>query len=531
MENVNNKSALKIPATGIQDLKENWKADMLAGFMVFLLALPLSLGIAKASGFPASMGVLSAMVGGMAMVFFRVAPLTIKGPAAGLITISAAAIMEFGGGEQAWHIVSAIVVVMALFQILTGILKLGSLNDFFPHSAVHGMLAAIGIIIILKQIPVLLGDDPSIFKGKGPIELFYDIPEFVMNAHLHIAIIGIIALLILFMRPKLKSKVIKSIPAPLIVLLVAVPLAIIWQFKQTEPEYSLVHIGDFWGSIGFNLDFSAINSFAFWKYVVMFYFVSSLESLLTVKAIDTLDPEKRLSDPNGDLIGQGTANALAGLLGGLPVISEVVRSSANVSYGAKSKWANFFHGLFLLLAMIFMIPLIELIPNAALAAMLIYAGYNLTAPKHFIHAYRIGKEQFVIFLVTVVVTLAEDLLLGIAAGILVKFIIELINGANIKSFFKAHYDTEQNGGKLIVHVKEAAIFSNLLGFKKLINNKRMESPIIIDFSQAKYIDHSFMSYIKYVEQESEPEDFKIVGLDRHKPLSQHILAARKLVKQ
>lgn len=512
----------------IAQLKLSWKSDMISGFMIFLLALPLSLGIAKASGYPAAMGVLSAMIGGMATLFFRVAPLTIKGPAAGLITISAAAMIEFGGGEEAWNIVSAVVVVMAILQIITGLFKLGRLSDFFPHSAVHGMLAAIGIIIILKQIPVLLGDAPTLFKGEGPIELLLDIPKFVLNAHWHIAVVGIVALIILIVFSNSKNKIVKNIPAALVVLIATIPLSLFWHFSETEPDYSLVTIGDFWGSIGFHADFSVIATFTFWKYVIMFYFVSSLESLLTVKAIDGLDPEKRISNPNGDIVGQGSANALAGFLGGIPVISEVVRSSANVSFGAKSSWANFFHGLFLLLAMIFVIPLIELIPNAALAAMLIYAGYNLTAPKHYIHAYKIGKEQLLIFLVTVVVTLVEDLLLGIAAGILVKFIIELMHGVPVKSLFKANYEVIQKNGTTLIIIKDSAIFSNLMGIKKVIEKHVKHDPVEIDFSQAKYIDHTLMSYVKYLEEETESTEFRVTGLENHRRLADHPEAAHKL---
>jgi MFS superfamily sulfate permease-like transporter len=510
-----------------KQLKQYWKSDLLAGFMVFLLALPLSLGIAKASGFPASMGVLSAIIGGLATIFFKVSELSIKGPAAGLITISAAAMAEFGGGEQAWHIVSAAVVVMAILQILTGIFKFGSLSDFFPHSVVHGMLAAIGVIIILKQIPILLGDSPSLYSGEGPIELFLDFPEFILNAHWHIAVIGIIGLIILFVFPLIKLKTIKNVPAPLIVLLVAVPLTIVWQFDQTEPDYSLVEIGGFWGSIGLNVDFSVINTFTFWKYVIMFYFVCSLESLLTVKAIDSMDPQKRMSDANGDITGQGGGNVFAGLLGGIPMISEVVRSSANIKFNAKTKWSNFFHGLFLLLAMIFLIPVIELIPNAALAAMLIYAGYNLTSPKHYIHAFKVGKEQFIIFIVTVIVTLVEDLLIGIACGILAKMVIEVFNGVKFSSFFKAHFDIEKNKNSINIHVKEAAIFCNLLKYKKLINQNLGKKKITLDFSEAQYIDHSFMSYLTYVKQESDSKWFEITGLHYLKKISNHPLSARR----
>lgn len=518
------------PLTGIKGLKQNWNTDIISGFLVFLLALPLSLGIAKASGFPAAMGVLTAMIGGLVTVFFNVSALSIKGPAAGLITIAAASVTDFGGDEQGWKMACGVVVVMALFQILFGVLKFGKLSDFFPHSAVHGMLAAIGLIIIAKQIPVLLGDDPSLYKGEGPVQLLLDIPRFVLNAHWHIAAIGIIGLIIMFVFPMLKINFLKKVPAPMIVLLVAVPLTIVWHFSQTEPTYSLVKIGDFWGSLNFNADFSEIGTFTFWKYVVMFLFVSSLESLLTVKAVDNLDPYKRESSYSGDLIGQGAGNALAGLLGGLPMISEVVRSSSNIGFGAKTKWSNFFHGAFLLLAMLLIIPVIEMIPNSALAAMLIFAGYRLAAPKEFIQTYKIGKEQLVIFNVTIIVTLAEDLLLGIAAGILVKIIFHLINGVKVKHLFKATYTIEKQANYTKIIIENAAIFSNLISFKKGITTLPKQQKIIVDFSSVKLIDHSFMHFIHHVQHQYNEDggDFTIIGMEQHKSLSKHPLATRVL---
>ncbi|MFN4233893.1 MAG: SulP family inorganic anion transporter [Bacteroidia bacterium] len=523
----------QINEKGLKALSKYWKNDIVSGFLVFLLALPLSLGIAKASGFPAAMGVLSAMIGGLVTVFFKVSELSIKGPAAGLITIAASAVTDFGGNEQGWKIASAAIVIMAAFQILFGILKFGSLSDFFPHSAVHGMLAAIGLIIIAKQIPVLLGDDPTLYKGESPIELYMDIPKFILNAHWHIAAIGIIGLIIMFGLPLLKINFLKKIPAPMVVLLVAVPLTTFWHFKQTEPSYSLVSIGDFWGNININADFSAIGTFTFWKYVFMFLFVSSLESLLTVKAVDSLDPYKRQSNYNGDLIGQGTGNLLSGLLGGLPMISEVVRSSSNIGFGAKTKWSNFFHGFFLLLAMIFLIPLIELIPNSALAAMLIFAGYRLAAPKEFIRTYHIGKEQLAIFLTTIIVTLAEDLLLGVLAGIIVKFLFHLYNGASLKNLFKAHYTIESNGNKTTkINFDGVAVFSNLIAYKKLLSVMPEENNMILNFEKVKLVDHSFMNFIHNYEFEMKEKnrEVSIIGLENHKPLSKHPLATRVLKK-
>jgi MFS superfamily sulfate permease-like transporter len=513
-----------------QMLKSFWKNDIISGFMVFLLALPLSLGIAKASGFPPAMGVVSAIIGGLATIFFKVSPLTIKGPAAGLITICAAAITEFGNNEMALQTVSTVIVVMAILQISSGFLKLGRYTDFFPPAAIHAMLAAIGIIIILKQIPVLLGDEPQMYKGEGPIELFLDIPQFLLNAHFPIALVGFIALIILFVLPKFNISILKFVPAPLIVLIITIPLSIIWHFKETQPSYSLVQIGNFWDSIHVNLNFDLIATFGFWKYVLMFYFVSSLESLLTVKAVDGLDAEKRISNPNGDLVGQGFGNFFAGLVGGLPIISEVVRSSANVKFKAKSIWSNFFHGLFLLLAMLFFIPVIELIPNAALAALLIYAGYNLAAPKHFIHAYKIGKEQLLIFVITILITLIEDLLLGILAGIITKFIIEISHGVNIKHLFKAVYKAEIKEDKLYLEIQESAIFSNLIGFKKIIYKQLKTGKVVLDFSKTKFIDHSFMTYLIYLQNEFDNEKIKVKGIENLQPFTNHPESARKLKK-
>lgn len=510
--------------------KDHWKTDLVSGFLVFLLALPLSLGIAKASGFPAAMGVFAAIVGGLMTTWFRVSPLTIKGPAAGLITICSAAVLEFGGETQGWQIAAAAITVAALIQILFGFLKFGSLSDLFPHSAVHGMLAAIGIIIIVKQIPVLLGDEPSLYAGEGPIELILDIPEFITHAHWHIAVVGIVGLFIMFLMPQLKHKVFRKIPAPMIVLLLTVPLSIYWHFNDSEPSYSLVQIGDFWGTLKINADFSWFAKFVFWKYVLMILFVNSLESLLTVKAIDNLDPYHRKSDYNGDLKALGLGNFFSGLFGGLPIISEVVRSSSNVSFGATTKWSNFFHGLFLLIAMLLLIPAIEMIPNAALAAMLIYAGYRLAAPKHFVEIWKVGKEQLAIFLTTIVVTLLEDLLLGIFAGILMKMIFHLANGATLKSLFQPRFKIHEQQNEVEIQVLDAALFTHLVKYQKVFNQIPISKNVTLDFKECKLIDHSFMEFVNHFAHEHQLAGSKVRlnGLEKHHKLSDHDLSTRKL---
>lgn len=522
-------TTIEIPKDGLEGLKQNWRADALSGFLVFLLALPLSLGIAKASEFPPAMGVLTAMVGGLLVSFFAGSRLTIKGPAAGLITICAGAVTEFGGGTQGWQLALGVIVVASVLQIGLGFLKLGSLSDFFPHSAVHGMLAAIGLIIFSKQIHVLLGIDPATLKGLEPIELYEMIPHSIMNEDPRVTFVGLISLLIIFGMPMLKFPLAKKLPPPMIVLMVTIPMALIMDFKHTEPAFDMVKIGDFWGTVGFSADFSAIGSFVFWKYVIMFLFVNSLESLLTVKAIDSLDPWKRISNPNKDLIAVGVGNGVASMLGGLPMISEVARSSANISFGGRTRWANFFHGFFLLAAMIAFIPVIEMIPNTALAALLISVGYRLASPNEFFKTYKIGSEQLVIFVTTIIVTVATDLLIGVAAGVAMKFGFHILNGAPLRSLFKPRYEFFEGPDEYQIKVKDSAIFSNLIGYKKLWRKLKPGKKVSISFEDARIVDHSFMEALHHLEEEYHHSGGSVAihGFDNFKSFSNHPFATRK----
>src|SRR6267378_308243 len=483
---------IEIPKDGLDGLKQNWKADALSGFLVFLLALPLSLGIPKASLFPPAMGVLTAMIGGIFVSFISGSRLTIKGPAAGLITICAGAVTELGGGDTGWHL-------------------------------------ALGVIVVAATIHIVFGIDPGSLKGMEPIALYELIPHSIANADPRVMLVGIVSLVIIFGMPLLKGKVFKSIPAPMVVLVVTIPMAVIMDFKHTEPAFDLVKIGDFWASVGFNADFSAIGGFVFWKYVFMFLFVNSLESLLTVKAIDGLDPWKRVSDPNKDLVAVGAGNALSGLLGGLPMISEVARSSANVNFGGRTRWANFFHGFFLLIAMLLFIPVIEMIPNSALAALLIAVGYRLASPNEFFKTYKIGAEQLTIFVVTIIVTVATDLLVGIASGILTKFIFHILNGAPLRSLFKARYEFSESDTEYAIAVKDAAIFSNLIGFKKMFARIKAGKKVTINFADARIVDHTFMEQLHHFEEEYQHQGgiVSVVGFEHFEFLSNHPLAARK----
>lgn len=522
-----------IPADGLAGLKENFKTDAISGFIVFLLALPLSLGIAKASEFPPVMGLLTAIIGGIVVSLMMGSRLTIKGPAAGLIVIVAGSVAEFGQGDNVlgWKLALGAMVVAGVVQILFGVFKLGKLADFFPLSAIHGMLAAIGIIIIAKQIPVLLNDDPALGKGKGPLELLANIPNFIMNLDPKATFIGVVSLAIMMGWPYIKNKSIKMIPAPLVVLLFAIPCELFMHFKETEPAYALVKIGNFVDALGFNASFDGISQTGiFVKYVIMFALVGSLESLLTVKAIDLMDPFKRKSDMNKDLIAVGIGNTFAAFLGGLPMISEVARSSSNVNNGAKTRWANFFHGVFILAFVLLASPILEMIPNAALAAMLITVGIKLSHPKEFIHTFQIGKEQLAIFLVTIFFTLFEDLLVGIAAGIILKMIIHLVNGTPISSFFKAPTLVSFEGNNYLVEIDKAAIFTNYLGVKRKLESIPPGFNVTIDLKKTKLVDHSVMENLEHFKHDYESNDnstVTIIGLDNHTPLSDHPLSGRK----
>ncbi len=521
-----------IPADGLAGLKENFKTDAISGFIVFLLALPLSLGIAKASDFPPIMGLITAIIGGIVVSFFMGSRLTIKGPAAGLIVIVAGAVAEFGRGdnELGWKLTLGAIAIAGLIQILFGILKLGKLADFFPLSTIHGMLAAIGIIIIAKQIPVLLNDNPALSKGMGPIELLLNIPKFIINLDPKSTIIGLISLVIMLYWPYIKNKSIRMIPAPLVVLIFAILCELFLNFAHKEPSSALVKIGNLVDNIKWNVDFSGINQTGlFIKYVIMFALVGTLESLLTVKAIDLLDPYRRKSNTNKDIIAIGIGNTLAAILGGLPMISEVARSSSNVNNGAKTRWANFFHGFFILIFVLLATPILEMIPNAALAAMLITVGIKLAHPKEFIHTFKIGKEQLAIFLVTIFFTLFEDLLIGIAAGMILKIIIHLINGTPISSLFKAPTLVSFEGNNYFVEITKSAVFTNYLGVKSKLEAIPYGFNVTIDLMKTKLVDHSVMENLEHFKHDYEANGgtVNIKGLENHKPFSNHPLSSRK----
>ncbi len=535
-----------LPLDGIDGLKENLSSDLLSGFLVFLLALPLSLGIAAASDFPAIYGLITAMVGGLIVSLISGSLLTIKGPAAGLIVIVAGSVAELGHGDSnlGWKLALGAIVVAGIIQVLFGLLKLGSLSDFFPLSAVHGMLAAIGIIIISKQLHILLGMNPVTEAGKPmvePLELLAELKNTFSNFFLHkeVAIVGLTSLAIVFGWPMLPIKALKKIPSALVVLIVAIPLTAvlgIHNIPDVKNASGEVITKGFQPLLEFkqglfdiltvNVSFDGFSQIGvFIKYVVMFALVGSLEALLTVKAIDMMDPYKRKSNANKDLMAVGVGNIVSGILGGLPMISEVARSSANVNNGGKTRWANFFHGFFILLFLIFAVVFSNLIPKSALAAMLIGVGWKLAHPREFGHMAKIGLDQIAVFITTIIFTLATDLLVGIAAGIALKFILHISRGVSIGSLFNSRMTVSNNN----IKVKGVAIFSNFIKVKNQILKFPYNSHVVLDVTECKLVDHSVIETLHHLKEDFESEGGKleIKGIDEFKAITKHHLSVHR----
>ncbi len=523
-------------------LKDNWKADMISGFLVFLIALPLCLGISKASGFPPIAGIYTAIIGGILVSFLSGSNLTIKGPAAGLIVIAIGCIEELGAAfpGNGYQLTIAVIVVSGLLQIVMGLLRSGFFVDLMPSAAIHGMLASIGIIIASKQIHIALGVKP---QSKEPLELISEIPHSITHMNPELAIIGVISILTLFILPKIRNRYAKIIPGPLLVILFAIPLGLYFELNHAhdyqfvsifhiDPREVLVDLPSSFLAGITTPDFSQIFHPVSLKYIAMFLLVGSIEALLATKAMDLLDPLKRKSNLNKDLVALGVGNTVAGFVGGLPMICEIVRSSANINNGGKTQWSNFFHGVFLLSAVLFLAPIIQLIPNAALASMLIFTGYRLASPDEFRKTFKIGPDQLLIFVATIIVTLATDLLVGIGFGILLKFLQHLFFGAPLKGMFRISMSSEKiSENQYLVKLKDAAVFTNFLGFKKRFESIPKTMHVELDMSQVVMIDHTFMEHIREFEDDFSHEGGHITtkGMENLTPYSNHPLSARKLI--
>jgi len=547
------------PRGDMAGLGRHLRADATSGFLVFLIALPLCLGISLASGFPPVAGVFTAAVGAIITSLISNSELTIKGPAAGLIVIVLGAMQSFGftGGSDpaadlaAYRMVIAVGCVAGLVQVAFGLLRVGALSDFFPTAVVHGMLAAIGLIIFLKQLPVVFGEKPP---GE-PLETLTNLPAEIAGINPVIAVIGVASLVILFGWPFLRRWVrpawLRLVPAQLLVLAAAVPLGLWFDLAHDHYYHFAGHdypVGEsFLVSVPKNLlaavtlpDFSVFTSpatrlaAAWW--VVMFALVGSVESLLSAKAIDLLDPWKRKTDMNRDLLAVGTANVVVAAIGGLPMISEIVRSKANIDAGARTRFADLWHGLFLLAFVAFAPGIIHMIPLSALAAMLVYTGARLASPKEFLNVFRIGPEQLVIFVTTIIAVLLTDLLIGVGIGIALKFVIHAANGVPLNSFFKPFLQvTTLDDQTVQIEAAGSAVFSNWLPFRRQIVQLGLlqGNDVVVNLAGTRLVDHSVMEKLEELSHDfaRAGRRLEVVGLDDHRGLSKHPHATRRRPRQ
>ena len=513
-------------------------AGLKSGFYIALIALPLCLGISMASSCPPIAGVITAIVGGMIASLFGGCKLSIKGPAAGLIVIVMATVVDLGAGDLAlgYRRMLAVGVVAAIIQIIFSAIGAARLGKLMPPSVIHGMLAAIGVIILSKQVHILLGSTPH---GKTTFQLITEIPQSVMNVNPELAFIGLFTLLCMIILPLIPSRLIKSVPPAAIALLVVVPLGLYWQLLvphayeffgrtfEVGPK-ALVNIPDsIFQSLVFP-DFSILTDFHAYKYVAMLALVGSIESVLTVIAVDSMGPKNIKSDLNRDLLGVGIGNLVAALIGGLPMISEVVRSKANIDNGARDHWSNFFHGFILLLAVTFAAPLIREIPLAALAAMLMVTGVRLASPSMFFKTYTIGRDQLLLFVTTMCVTLASDLLMGVLAGIALKIILHTIRGLKPNNIIKSPLKIISENSQTQIILQGPAVFSNYFSVQKhILEALKLEKPVIIDFSTATLVDHTTLNSLYSLIAEVGENKLKLIGLEKLKASSNHHLATHR----
>ena len=531
------------------------RQDAASGFLVFLIALPLCLGISLASGFPPVAGVFTAVVGAIVTSFLSNSELTIKGPAAGLIVIVLGAMQSFGytGGAdpeadlQAYRMAIAVGCVAGLVQVAFGLLRAGGLSEFFPTAVVHGMLASIGFIICLKQLPVVFGQ-----KATGePLEVLRELPEKLLHLNPAITVIGLVSLAILFGWPAIRGRLrpawLRLVPAQLLVLAVAIPLGRWFDLAHDHAYRFAGHdysVGEsFLVSVPGNLlaavttpDFSVftradLRAAGLW-WVALFALVGSVESLLSAKAIDLLDPWKRKTDMNRDLLAVGVANIAAASIGGLPMISEIVRSKANIDNGARTRFADLWHGIFLLAAVALAPGLIHMVPLSALAAMLVYTGFRLASPREFINVFKLGSEQLLIFVATIIGVLATDLLVGVGIGILLKLVIHAINGVPLASFFKPFLKVVPVDDHTVqIDASGSAVFSNWIPFRRQIEQLGLvqQQNVIVNLAGTSVVDSSVMEKLHELSLDFQQAGLRldITGLDAHRQTSAHPLATRR----
>ena len=526
------------PKKGFKGLIENWQSDLIAAVSVSLIALPLSLGIALAAGAPAMSGIISAIIGGVVTTLYRGGHISVNGPAKGVIAVIllGIALMDDGSG-QAFNYVLAAVVVSGAIQVVLGLLKLGRLADIFHSSVIHGILAAIGIIIFAKQIHVALGthsDSPSIVQNL--VDAVIQLPQ----ANPFVVIIALVGLLILLFHSKISNRIFHILPTPMWVIGLSIPFVYLFNFFDQHtlsffgkaydvgPKLLLDIPDNIMDSI-MHPNFNKINTIEFWTTVISILIITSIESLAIAKAVDKIDPYKRKTDLNKDLTGIGLSTIAAGMIGGLPIIAVIIRSTVNIHNGAKTKWSNMYQGLLLLLFIVVLSPIMRQVPLCAFAILLVYTGFKLASPAVFKQIYNQGIEQLIFFTGTMVLTLYTNLLIGLLGGLLLAMVSHmLLAKMSIPQFFKMVYRSGSNltmkpDGSYDLNIKGIANFLGILKIDKMVAQIPAGANVNIDLSQTRLVGITYMDYIvDYLKmQKNTGGEVIIKGLDSHVSSSTH----------
>lgn len=482
-----------------------FRHDFKSGISVFLVALPLCLGIALASGAPLFAGLLAGIVAGLFVSLLSGSEVSVSGPAAGLTVIVAQAIADLGS----FNVFLVAVVLAGAIQLSLGVLKAGRLGSYFPESVIRGMLVGIGIVIILKQIPHALGDDQD-YEGEFEFlqtadseNTFTELIRAVANFSPGALIISAISLLVLLYWDKAVKRGIgffKTVPSGVVVVLLGVALNEL--FRVARPDWYLgnspVHMvavpplngfGDFFNVLTFP-DFSALTNPQVYIVAATLAVVASLESLLSLEAAEAIDPQRRIASPNRELYAQGVGNVLSGLVGGLPVTAVVVRTSANVYSGARTRMSAFVHGILLLVAVLFLSPYLNRIPLACLAAILLMVGYKLANPALFRKAYRDGWSQFIPFVVTILLVVFEDLLIGIAVGTAVGLLFVVYTN------FQSVITVVRDGKTVLVKFHKDVTFLNKAKLKSELANLQPGDEVYVDAGRAYFIDYDIRTMLR-----------------------------------
>lgn len=486
------------------------KHDFKASITVFFVALPLCLGISLASGAPMYSGLLAGIIGGLVVTLISRSELSVSGPAAGLTAICAAAITQLGAIE----IFFLSVAVAGLLQVLLGVFRLGGFTHFIPSAVIKGMLAAIGIILISKQVPALIGYDRPEFWSNELFNIisfkhvFSNIDSLYKHTSTGVITIAILSIILLFVWKRTLAKKISFLPTSFITVLFGVALALLFQryvpqLALTSKQYvTIPH--DIFSQTRFPQFNALFSNVEIWRNAVVICFVATLETLLSIAAIDKLDPYNRITPQNRELVAQGTANFFSGLLGGIPITAVIVRSSANAEAGAKTKVSAFTHGIWLLLAVLFAIPVINLIPYCVLSVILIRTGYNLAKPKMIISVYKQGREQFLPFIITVVAILFTDLLIGVLIGI--AYSIYFLVKHTYRAGFTIKEKTEGHIKHFIIDLALNVSFLNKKKFMEMLDGLPEYSIVEINGSNSVYIDRDVLEIF---------QDFKAKAHSRH----------------